>query len=104
MPAMIVNREIEEWRKRCPLNLWRKGRGKKVSILSIAERLGVKRQTVYWWTYGRTLPTTRLAHELRKITGITADAWIRWFDAKPSAGVRSCDSTSTAATQENGEL
>lgn len=103
MPVLNISEEEKAWRARCPLIRWRKGRGKKISMVQLAERLGVTKAAVHYWTYGKVVPKSRSFHKLRIVTGITADAWFRWLDAKPSEGVETCDSISAPKTGESGE-
>lgn len=106
MRTIAVTREVEEWRARNPLLLWMKknGKGKKGPVQKLMRQAGVNsRKTVYGWLYGYTLPRAKTIARLRPLTGITLDAWVRWFNAKPEGELQACntDSPSTLGSGEN---
>lgn len=112
--AVLVNREVEEWRKQCPLLLWMKKRGytgvrggnTPSMIHKIKDWAGVRsRQAVYAWLYGFALPRSRAMSRLKVHTGITLDAWMKWFDRKPVEVEETCDFNSTPRpTEASGDL
>lgn len=104
---IAVTREVELWRKRCPLYVWLKSsRGKRFSAKKLAHRFNRSRQAVYAWLHGVALPNTRVIQELRQLTGITLDAWVRWFGEAPAEELTTCaasTSTDSSSTDDSGE-
>jgi hypothetical protein len=112
---VVASEEIEAWRAKCPLMLWMKarghtgktrGRGKKGLVLRIMEWSGAKsRMNVYSWLHGRSLPRPEKIARLRVRTGITLEAWLKWFYSKPREEHESCVTTTTASdsTAAGGE-
>jgi hypothetical protein len=96
---------LRKWRARCPLRIWLdrpENKDKPGMIDRVRNQAGLtSKAIVHAWMNGVCLPRNRVIARLRPLTGITLDAWVRWYDQKPG-GDAECASTSEDSTLVSG--
>jgi ribosome-binding protein aMBF1 (putative translation factor) len=75
---------ITAWLEENPLRQWRLSQppeGWKRSVL--ARQLEVSHTAVGAWESGKRLPLVDAFAKIEKLTGITSQQWMDWFNSKP---------------------
>jgi ribosome-binding protein aMBF1 (putative translation factor) len=75
---------VSPWEERNPLRLWRLKQppeGWKRSVL--ARQLAVSHTSVEAWEKGKSLPLVDAFAKIEKLTGITSQQWMEWYNSKP---------------------
>jgi transcriptional regulator with XRE-family HTH domain len=78
---------LSPWERQNPLRLWRLKQppeGWNRSVL--ARQLGVSPTAVEAWEKGKRLPIVNAIAKIERLTGITAQQWMDWFQSKPKDG------------------
>jgi transcriptional regulator with XRE-family HTH domain len=70
------------WVDACPLRLWKERKGI-FAYNEFASRLGVTTITANSWLLGLTIPRADRMARILKVTGITKDEMMKWFNARP---------------------
>jgi ribosome-binding protein aMBF1 (putative translation factor) len=74
---------LSSWQERNPLRLWRLKQppeGWNRSVL--ARQLDVSHTSVEAWEKGKRLPLLDAFAKIEKLTGITSQQWMDWFDSE----------------------
>jgi len=77
---------LSPWQARNPLRVWRLKQlpeGWNRSVL--ARQLGVSHTSVEAWEKGKRLPKVDAFAKIEKLTAITSQQWMDWFNSKAEA-------------------
>lgn len=91
MPKMVPRPPaVTAWLTRHPLARWLAKQQRDLPTRGLRFRklvtvTGVNRQTVYHWLNGLAFPPPSRLVAIRKVTGVSADDWARWFEARPQS-------------------
>jgi ribosome-binding protein aMBF1 (putative translation factor) len=72
------------WEERNPLRVWRlKQPPEGWNRSMLARQLAVSHTSVEAWEKGKRLPLVDAFAKIEKLTGITSQQWMAWFNRKP---------------------
>lgn len=75
---------VTEWQAQNPLREWRECQPPEGWTRSVlARQLEVSHTAVASWENGKRLPMVDAIAKIEKLTGISASAWMEWYDRKP---------------------
>ena len=87
----------EQWREANPLRLWLDNPWARGKLAELQSKLGVTRQAMFGWMWGKHTPSYGMLAKLKSATGITAEQWARWLKDRPGQGRHGSEQTCGAA-------
>lgn len=75
---------LEQWRENSPLWRWLSKQPPYGRVTRLADRLGLKRQSIYPWLRGDSAPNPDNFPAITEVTGITMDEWMEWWNGRPT--------------------
>jgi ribosome-binding protein aMBF1 (putative translation factor) len=75
---------VATWQAENPLRLWRERQPPEGWTRAVlARQLEVSHTAVASWEDGKRLPMVDAIAKIEKLTGISASAWMEWYNRKP---------------------
>lgn len=92
--------DVAAWRNRHPLKRWiDRQRFGHAPMLGAAEALGVRRQQVFNWLTGFSVPSLANFSSITKATSITSAQWLGWLSKAPAGARRERPSKRTTTKE-----
>jgi len=82
-------KELEKWFQSNPLRKYLDQQEPRWgSVCRFAENVGFTRPAVYKWLSGGNIPGLESVRAIERVTGITFNDWLAWYDRKPKVKAR----------------